>query len=278
MATTSSRLISLARTQLGVGENPPGSNYTKYGKWYGLDGTAWCAMFVSWCANQVDALDIIPKHAYTPTGAKWFYDRGQWGTTPRVGALVYFAFYGSSYGGRWKGIHHVGIVESIRADGRVVCIEGNVSNKVTRVVRSRSGIAGYGYPKYTSAVTPPPPPPQEDTMDYRFVAGWAEDEAARKRVEAVIDQNGLAKVVDGPAFGFHATTSDTRIKRVEAFIAADPKLHRFHGVITTKDSYTLLGVAKTPWVGPFFVVKTVDSFKAAYDALAQKVKSLAASI
>ena len=163
MATTASRMLDIARSQLGVGETPPGSNYTKYGKWYGLNGMAWCAMFMSWCANQAGALDIIPKHAYTPTGAKWFYDRKQWGTTPKVGALVYFAFYGPTYGGRWKGIHHVGIVESIRPDGRVVCIEGNASNRVARVVRSRSGIAGYGYPKYTTTTPSRPAPPEEDT-------------------------------------------------------------------------------------------------------------------
>jgi len=151
-------MLATAVKELGYTETPV--NYTKYGKWYGLDGMAWCAMFMSWCANQVNALDIIPKHAYTPVGAKWFFDRKQWGTTPRVGALVYFAFYGPRYQGRWKGIHHVGIVESIRADGRVVCIEGNVSDKVTRVVRAPSGIAGYGYPAYTV----PPAPPKEDTV------------------------------------------------------------------------------------------------------------------
>lgn len=34
--------------------NAGSNNYTKYGKWYGLDGQAWCDMFVSWCAYMVD--------------------------------------------------------------------------------------------------------------------------------------------------------------------------------------------------------------------------------
>jgi hypothetical protein len=155
MASTSKQMLDKARSQIGYTETPV--NRTKYGKWYGLDGNAWCAMFMSWCASQVGALDIIPKHAYTPTGAKWFYDRKQWGSTPKVGALVYFAWGTGGYG-RWKGIQHVGIVESIRADGRVVCIEGNVSNKVMRVVRSKTYIAGYGYPKYKTAAPAPKPP------------------------------------------------------------------------------------------------------------------------
>lgn len=29
--------------------NPGSANYTKYGKWYGYNGVAWCAQFISWC-------------------------------------------------------------------------------------------------------------------------------------------------------------------------------------------------------------------------------------
>lgn len=43
-----SKIIEIANSQLGVTENPPNSNKTIYGKWYGFDGYAWCAMFVSW--------------------------------------------------------------------------------------------------------------------------------------------------------------------------------------------------------------------------------------
>lgn len=157
MAAPASKVLAVARGQLGQTEQPPGSNNTKYGAWYGLNPAAWCAMFVSWVANQAGALDIIPRHAWTPSGARWFYDRGQWGTVPKPGAIVYFAWYGPTYQGRWKGICHVGIVEAVQSDGRVVCIEGNVSNMVKRVVRA-SYIAGYGYPKYLPEPAPAPKP------------------------------------------------------------------------------------------------------------------------
>lgn len=141
-------LLFVARGELGQGETPPGSNITKYGAWYPMNGAAWCAMFVSWCAHVAGIpTSIIPKHAYTPTGAKWFYDRNRWGTTPKRGAIVYFAFYGPTYQNRWKGICHVGIVESVEADGSIITIEGNVGNKVQRL-RRRANIAGYGYPDY----------------------------------------------------------------------------------------------------------------------------------
>jgi peptidoglycan hydrolase-like protein with peptidoglycan-binding domain len=147
---TAESVINVARSQLGFAEDPPGSNRSPYGKWYGMDGQPWCAMFVSWCADRAGAAALIPKHAFTPAGAAWFTERGQWGKTPRLGAVVYF---------RWPSmgrIAHVGIVESVRADGTVVAIEGNTDSaggrtggRVMRQVR-RANIAGYGYPAYAS--------------------------------------------------------------------------------------------------------------------------------
>jgi len=141
-------LINVARAQLGATERPPGSNRTRYGAWYEADGQPWCAMFVSWCADQVGGLDIVPKHAYKPTGAKWFRDRGQWGRSPRVGAIAHFQWPSMGH------IAHVGIVEAVRPDGAVVTVEGNTDSargrtggRVMRQVR-RANIAGYGYPAY----------------------------------------------------------------------------------------------------------------------------------
>ena len=149
---TASQVLAKARSYLGTAERPDGSNRTVFGSWYGMNGNAWCAMFVSYIFNHVtEGKGLIGgKHAWTPAFAKWFYDRGRWGTKPRRGAVVFFAFYGPRYQGRWKGIMHVGLVESVRSDGSVVCIEGNVGNRVKRIVR-RANIAGYGYPKYSVA-------------------------------------------------------------------------------------------------------------------------------
>ena len=43
-------MLTIAESQLGYRETA--ENYTKYGKWYGMDGQPWCAMFVSWCARM----------------------------------------------------------------------------------------------------------------------------------------------------------------------------------------------------------------------------------
>ena len=46
------KIIETAHSQLGVCENPAGTNKNPYGKWYGFNGYAWCAMFVSWVYDK----------------------------------------------------------------------------------------------------------------------------------------------------------------------------------------------------------------------------------
>ena len=46
---TVKNLLTIARKELGNTESPAGSNRTKYGKWFGLDGNPWCMMFIMWC-------------------------------------------------------------------------------------------------------------------------------------------------------------------------------------------------------------------------------------
>ena len=41
-------IVRVAEKEIGQIEKPLNSNKTKYGKWFGFDGVAWCGMFVSW--------------------------------------------------------------------------------------------------------------------------------------------------------------------------------------------------------------------------------------
>lgn len=150
MTDRAARLVDVARSQLGTSEAPPGSNRTPYGDWYGMTA-AWCGMFVSWCADQAQVTDLVPRFAYTPTGAEWFQQRGQWSRQPRVGSL---AFYDVSGMGR---ISHVGIVEATFADGSWNAIEGNTDSagsrtggSVRRQRRTTVGTlrGGFGHPAY----------------------------------------------------------------------------------------------------------------------------------
>jgi len=61
--------LQKATSQIGVKESPPNSNRTKYGSWYGMDGSPWCAMFVTWCYEQSGDSPSFLKgknYAYVP--------------------------------------------------------------------------------------------------------------------------------------------------------------------------------------------------------------------
>lgn len=154
MVCKASSVLVAARTQLGYVESP--GNHTKYGRWYGMDGEPWCAMFLSWCFYKAGGSDIGGKFARTDAWAKWFHDKHEFSAVPTVGAVAFFNF-GKSDGwdGRWLGIHHVGIVEAVLSGGYVITIEGNTSGtnnanggEVRRQKRHISNIAGFGHPAY----------------------------------------------------------------------------------------------------------------------------------
>lgn len=120
---TAQQIVEVARSQIGVKEQPANSNRTKYGKWYGMDGEPWCDMFVSWCADQAGALEEVGKFAYCPYHVNFFKQRGQWidrEEEPRPGDIVFYA--GASGLAR-----HVGIVVSRNGSESITAIEGNTS-------------------------------------------------------------------------------------------------------------------------------------------------------
>lgn len=144
------KVLNIARSQLGYREGR--NNNTKFGRWYGMNNVSWCDIFISWVGVTANARDIVGRAAYTPSHAQWFRSQNRWGTVPRRGAIVFFDFPDAVHR-----IQHVGIVESVRSDGRIVTIEGNTAsglgnqsngNGVYRRVRSQSMVVGYGYPAY----------------------------------------------------------------------------------------------------------------------------------
>lgn len=155
MSTQIDKLIAAAASQIGYYRKVGTS--TKFGEWYGLPTSSWCAMFVSWAADQAGLTAIIPKHAYTPSGAQWFKDRGQWHTDVkqiRRGDIVYFDFPGAP-----DRISHVAIAEADWSGSSVQTIEGNTSGVIggdqrnggvcARKTRS-SSIVGFGRPAYST--------------------------------------------------------------------------------------------------------------------------------
>lgn len=182
-------LIAVARTQVGYTQDSNGG--TKYGAWYGKGTTnvAWCAMFVSWCADQAGiSTSIIPKHADCDAGMKWFKSQGLWynsacfggSYTPQPGDIVYYSTTHSQ-----TDATHVGIVTGVSGN-YLQTIEGNTSadNKTYKVIeRTKNAnrtlnstyILGYGTPPYeTGEIAEPPAPPSNVKSDKaRYTVGEA---------------------------------------------------------------------------------------------------------
>lgn len=106
-------LVAVALSQVGNGGSA-------YWSWYGFSSRVeWCAIFVSWCAEQCGYLNagVMPKFAGCGAGVNWFQVRGQWlpgNETPRPGMVIFFKWYGSDA----SIADHVGIVERVE-NGRV---------------------------------------------------------------------------------------------------------------------------------------------------------------
>ncbi len=140
------KILAEARKHLGMSgrPNPPSRWYAGVVKDNGFLSAAWCDMFVSWVANNTGLAAAVGRFAYCPSHINWFKKRGQWGTAPKKGAIVFFDWEGDGVS------DHVGIVEAVNSDGTITTLEGNTSNAVKRKIRSRSVISGYGYPAYSA--------------------------------------------------------------------------------------------------------------------------------
>lgn len=132
-------IAQIALTQVGYTET---SNHTKYNAWfYGSDtSAAWCAIFISWCANQAGiSTSIVKKNAiasgYTTSNmsANSFgapsYTFGS--ATPKCGDIAYIDNDADAPS------DHVGLIYAVDSN-YIYTVEGNYSNKVSTVKYSRS--------------------------------------------------------------------------------------------------------------------------------------------
>ena len=143
MGKGNAAMVAVAQSQIGnVGGAP-------YWSWWGYnDRVEWCAIFVSWCADQAGLLDfgVIPRFENCSCGAEWFQRNAGWmdrNNEPSPGEIIFFDW---DLDGE---ADHVGIVEKCDA-GIVYTIEGNSNDTCMRkhyAVGNRS-IFGYGIPLY----------------------------------------------------------------------------------------------------------------------------------
>ncbi|MDX6699534.1 MAG: hypothetical protein QOE65_2931 [Solirubrobacteraceae bacterium] len=138
-AGVADRVVAAARAELArnVHEMPDGSNeapriarYRSAVRW-SAGPAAWCGYFASWVAREAgvpigeggQGIGLVSEIR------RWGQRTGRWSTSPSRASIAVFR-------------SHVGIVEQV-AGASVVTIEGNHSNRVARVWRSRGEIRGY---------------------------------------------------------------------------------------------------------------------------------------
>lgn len=154
---TSDQAVSIAQKEIGVKENPPGSNKVKYNTWYygkevSGDSYPWCCAFISWIFKGTN---LVKKTALCADLIQWFRSRKQMVERPQKGDIVFFKF-----GKTNRSTNHVGIVEEASQwPANITTIEGNTSvtsddngGCVMRRTRSKSSIVGFARPEYEGKV------------------------------------------------------------------------------------------------------------------------------
>lgn len=153
--TLGRRALAEARRWIGTREEPPGSNRTRFGAWFGLNGVPWCNIFVSYCfsvgagytiCHGFAGAGVTPKGcAYVPTTEAWLRSAGLWlgRIDPEPGDIAIY---------NWDGgpPDHIGIVED-GADGSFTAVEGNTAvgadsngGAVMRRERTLDDVDGFG--------------------------------------------------------------------------------------------------------------------------------------
>jgi hypothetical protein len=142
-------IVKIAESQLGQGENPEGSNCTKYGPC-----EEWCSLFVSWVWQHAGVPLPGAPAQYGYSGALYTWVAEHHGRVlpptarPSPGDA---AFFGS---GPSHSVH-VGIVTRVLTDGRIETIDGNdIHNEVGRAgpflpseaTAQKAHIYGYAQP------------------------------------------------------------------------------------------------------------------------------------
>jgi len=166
--TTVDDVLNLAISQIGTCENPIGSNSVKYNTWFykrPVSGPAypWCACFVSWIFNELNAKNLI--HVFSAYSGDILHAGQAAGEEVTIaqagpGDIVIFD-YGD--GGRTD---HIAIVEKRLGPTTFQTIEGNIGDCVARKTRTRGSKCNMWFtrPKYAQSQ---PEKSKEDFMLYQ---------------------------------------------------------------------------------------------------------------
>ena len=142
--TAGQAIVNLVSKEIGVAEQPPGSNdsprIAQFRQATAGSGVGpWCAYFTSWAAREagVPLGDNGQGFGRVDDVYAWAQKAGKAipngeGVTPQPGDLIV-----------WD--EHIGVVESVGADGTISTIEGNSSDSVARRSYGADGGGAVGY-------------------------------------------------------------------------------------------------------------------------------------
>jgi hypothetical protein len=143
------KMLDLAKKQHA---DDGGNNHTKYGAWFGSNGVAWCAQFVSWVfahsGNRLPSIDGPHGKGfqYCPDAINYARAHGQLHSTPKVGDIFLC-----------KDGHHTGIVSRVFPDGHFDTVEGNAGpgdRQVAQGMRNARTGADRGSYYFWTAIRP----------------------------------------------------------------------------------------------------------------------------
>lgn len=186
-----SEIIKLAKSQIGVKENPPESNNVKYNtKYYGREVNGsnypWCCVFVWWLFEEKKCSNLFfdgNKTASCTALMNYYKKNGQEVKEYKPGDIVFYDWNkndGFAY--------HVGIITEILENGKIKAIEGNTSKNgsqdnggaVLEQIRNKNQIVCVCRPKYNE---------EEKEMRYNTldeIPNWGKD-----TVKKLIDKKYL---------------------------------------------------------------------------------------
>ena len=235
---TAEDIIALAKTQLGVSENPPGSNNVIYNtEYYGPPSDLpWCVVFIWWLFKELGASDLFcggQKTAWCDFVRDYAIQHGQWVTDNyKPGDLVLFNWDGGS-------LDHIGLAISVVGNS-VTTIEGNCNDKVSQMMRTGSTLVGAYRPNYTtgSHAHPDDPKPGSTYIVQRGDSLWGIADKLwgdGSRYIQIMSANNLV---------------DTMIHPGQVLIIPDgdpSTIYRTIQITITNDTYELLSVMADGW-------------------------------
>lgn len=185
-----SKVIKLARGELGNTEEPAGSNLTKYGFWYGVNGVPWCVIFLCWLFNQAGERMAFfggGKTASCSVLLRWYREQGL--TVPvqqaKPGDIAIYNFSGTIEP------EHCGLITDVKMAistiASIKSIEGNTTTSngsesnggcVAEKTRFTKNIVAVCRPQYK----PDDPQPVDDVTGHWYTPSveWAREKGLIK--------------------------------------------------------------------------------------------------